>query len=114
MSIVLKAFKKYSEGEIHLTWSDGHRGPVALALLRDSCPCAGCQGETVLLHTYKPLATADKPGKYILKGAEMVGRYALQLRWGDGHNDGLFTWEYLRSLCQCPECTRGRSQEGTG
>jgi DUF971 family protein len=96
-----------------LSWIDGHQGPVPLSLLRDSCPCAGCQGETVLLHHYAP-APDEKalPGKYLLAGAEPVGNYALKLIWQDGHEQGLYTWEHLRSLCCCEDCTSSRSHEG--
>jgi DUF971 family protein len=33
-----------------------------------------------------------------------VGRYALQIVWFDGHDTGLYSYKYLRSLCQCAEC----------
>ena len=32
-----------------------------------------------------------------------VGRYALQFEWSDGHDSGIYTYEYLRELCPC--CT---------
>ena len=44
------------------------------------------------------------PLKYSLVGASTVGSYAMQLQWGDGHSTGIYTWEHLRSLCECPEC----------
>ncbi len=41
-----------------------------------------------------------------------VGRYAYKIVWNDGHETGIYTLEYLRSLCQCPECTvRSGSEE---
>jgi DUF971 family protein len=33
-----------------------------------------------------------------------VGRYALQFNWADGHSSGIYSWEYLRRMCQCAEC----------
>lgn len=42
----------------------------------------------------------ELPGKYILKGAQQVGSYALQVFWGDGHQTGIYTWEKLHSLSQ--------------
>jgi len=35
---------------------------------------------------------------------EPVGGYALSLIWFDGHNSGIYSYKYLRSLCQCPLC----------
>ena len=87
-----------------LAWDDGHQGQISLRSLRDQCPCAGCQGETVLLKTYKPEPTPDKPGKYKLVGAQQVGSYALSVSWADGHQTGIYTWETLRSLCECSVC----------
>ena len=40
--------------------------------------------------------------------AELVGRYALQIFWNDGHSAGIYAFDYLRSLCPCPECDAKR------
>ncbi len=92
--------------QLGITWDDGHLGLISLITLRDQCPCAGCQGETVLLRSYQPLPQPELPGKYVLKNAEQVGSYALQLTWGDGHATGLYTWEKLRGLCECELCRK--------
>jgi DUF971 family protein len=106
------AFKQSSPGEIAVSWSDGHQSRITLRTLRDQCPCAGCKGETVLLRTYTP-PEADKsvPGRYDLKGVEPVGNYALKLTWGDGHAMGMYTWEQLRSLCECEACIAVKQTE---
>ena len=33
-----------------------------------------------------------------------VGRYAIRFKWSDGHETGIYSWNYLRSVCQCDEC----------
>ncbi|MEO6909480.1 MAG: DUF971 domain-containing protein [Edaphobacter sp.] len=33
-----------------------------------------------------------------------VGRYAIKFKWSDGHETGIYSWNYLRSVCQCEEC----------
>jgi len=105
----LTQFKQLPGGTVLLTWDDGHQGPVALRSLRDACPCAGCMGETVLLRTYAPPARdAAAPGRYVLAGAAAVGNYGMQFRWGDGHGEGIYTWEHLRSLCECDACAAAR------
>ena len=97
--------KRLSPDQLMFQWSDGHAGPVSLRSLRDRCPCAACQGESVLLHSYVPLSPdTSVPGRYDLKAVETIGNYALKFRWADGHDQGLYTWEHLRSLCECPEC----------
>jgi len=84
--------------ELTLRWIDGSESKIPVKALRDNCPCASCQGETVLLRTYKPSEQPEKPGKYLLKGAQQVGYYALQVFWGDGHQTGIYTWDKLLSL----------------
>ena len=98
-----------SPDRLSVTWLDGHQGTIDIRVLRDHCPCAGCQGETVLLRTYTPTPQPELPGRYSLKSASLVGSYALQVVWGDGHATGLYTWDKLRSLCECPECARGNA-----
>ena len=67
--------------------------------LRDNCPCAGCKGEEVLLHKYEPVnkQPVTETG-YVLEKAEPVGSYALKLIWKDGHDTGIYSWEYLRKF----------------
>lgn len=102
-----------SEGKgLEIDWTDGHRSAWSFAWLREACPCATCIEErknegrkagqpkpkpTDLLVMYTPPA---KPAS-----AHAVGRYAIQFNWLDGHSGGIYSWEYLRRVCQCRECT---------
>ncbi len=105
----LKKLRRLNESCIELSWDDGHVGPVDLPALREACPCAGCQGETVLLKRYEPVREANSdPQKFALLAVDPVGSYALKLTWGDGHDQGLYTWEHLRSLCGCDACRAGK------
>ena len=109
VSVHLRQLKRTSTTHLMLSWDDGHAGPVSLQLLRDSCPCAGCKGESVLFHEYiPPPADTSTPGRYILTQATPVGSYALKFAWADGHDQGIYTWEHLRSLCECSECLAQR------
>jgi DUF971 family protein len=102
-----------TEGKgLEIDWQDGHRSAWSFVWLRDACPCATCNEErgqqgrkpgqpksksAALLPMYAPL---PKPAS-----AHAVGRYALQFNWQDGHTAGIYSWEYLRRVCQCRECT---------
>jgi hypothetical protein len=44
--------------------------------------------------------------------AHAVGRYAIQFNWLDGHSAGIYSWEYLRRVCQCRECTFAAEETG--
>ncbi|WP_237059576.1 gamma-butyrobetaine hydroxylase-like domain-containing protein [Microbulbifer sediminum] len=48
-------------------------------------------GEGVLVHG-KVHVAIDK--------VQAAGRYALQLVFDDGHDSGIYTWDYLRELCE--------------
>ena len=105
----LKELKRKDAETLTLLWIDGHQGPVSLRSLRDACPCAGCQGESVLLKTYTPPdRDTSGVGRYVLLSAVPVGSYALKMSWQDGHDLGIYTWAYLRSLCECAECMAKR------
>src|SRR5258706_4060968 len=102
----LVQFKKSDSkapGEVtyHLKFDDGFESLITSKNLRDSCPCAGCKGEEVLLHKYVPEKSIPlSEASYSLVNAGTVGNYAMQLFWKDGHNTGIYTWEYLRKLCK--------------
>ncbi len=34
-----------------------------------------------------------------IEGIEVVGNYALKITFSDGHDSGLYSWEYLKGLC---------------
>jgi DUF971 family protein len=102
--LIASKIKLSSPQQLSILWDDGHASVISLNTLRNECPCAGCQGETVLLQTYRPEQLPDLPGKYNLVGIKQVGHYAIQISWGDKHGTGIYTWKYLRSLCECPEC----------
>jgi len=107
-----------TEGKgLEIDWQDGHRSAWSFAWLRDACPCATCVDErkaggrkigqpkpkaAALLPMYTPPA---KPAS-----AHGVGRYAIQFNWLDGHSGGIYSWDYLRRNCQCPECTFEESE----
>lgn len=97
---------------LSFTWLDGHESFLALEMLRDVCPCANCKGEPDLLGrmlrpTNQPSRTAESTK---LVSTEPVGQYGIQLFWGDGHSTGIYTFKYLRLLCDCDRCVKDRNQ----
>jgi DUF971 family protein len=79
-----------------VAWADGHRCMYPHHILRGYCPCAGCQGHSGTLRF-------QSGGNLELRDVEAVGNYALSLRWGDGHDSGIFSFRFLRSLCELLE-----------
>ncbi len=82
-----------------IEWGDGHTGVYPHEVLRGYCPCAGCQGHEGTIKYTNPQGTQIE-----LDDIELVGNYALKLKWFDGHDTGLYSFEYLRRLCRCEKC----------
>jgi DUF971 family protein len=85
--------------ELAVKWDDGTEDFIALDKLRQACPCAGCKGEVDILgNLYKnperPLTTKA----FQLVKITSVGGYAIQPTWADGHNTGIYSFEYLRRV----------------
>jgi DUF971 family protein len=87
---------------LFISWSDGHTSEHNIDHLRWLCPCAECKGEFGIPGKLSAPQTL-RPEQTRLDDVRPVGRYALQPIWGDGHNTGLYTFDYLRANCECPE-----------
>ena len=82
--------------DISIRWTDGSNSRIDLRKLRQLCPCATCQ-------TFR-----DRQGtKYIpiyndsqvnVLSIEQIGSYAIQIKWKDGHNTGIFEYQFLLTL----------------
>src|SRR5213076_2179944 len=84
--------------ELAIQWNDGTESYFNLELLRRACPCAACGGEPdVLGHIARPHVSYTT-SSFQLTGFDIVGGYALQPRWADGHSTGIYSFTYLRRL----------------
>jgi DUF971 family protein len=93
-----------SEGLL-IEWPDGHQSRYPLPLLREICPCAACRGGTRDQHSL-PIAGTARPVRIT-----PIGNYAIGIKWGDGHDSGIYSWEYLRRRCGCLACRFARQTE---
>ena len=84
-----------------LHWHDGHRGELPLATLRSNCPCATCGAPKPKSSKLKVIASGPPPQA---DDIQAIGRYALQFFWRDGHNTGIYSFDLLQQLCECPAC----------
>jgi len=97
---------------IQIDWKDGHHSQYALAYLRDECPCASCTGAHGTEPQKSNYSAPPQPGnpfqmyKPALKmlNVEPMGHYAIQIHWNDGHNTGIYSYDYLRKICPCDTC----------
>ena len=84
--------------ELAIAWNDGSESYLSLEFLRRHCPCAACGGEPDVLGQVALPAVTYNDRSFDLTSWQMVGGYAIQPSWGDGHSTGLFSYPYLRRL----------------
>lgn len=86
--------------ELALAWNDGVETYFDLEGFRRACPCAACGGEPDVLGRIAAPAVIYSPESFHLRRWQIVGGYALQPTWGDGHSSGLYSYSYLRRLAR--------------
>jgi DUF971 family protein len=52
-----------------------------------------------LAHAPEDILTLKPARSYKIERLELIGNYALQPTWDDGHHTGIYTWDYLYKLC---------------
>lgn len=91
--------------QLVVVWSDGHESYYSPEALRRACPCANCAGEGDLFgRISKGPESRYVPASFQLISAEQTGNYGVQFNFADGHNWGIWTFERLRSYCDCGHC----------
>ena len=96
-----KDLKQIDASHLGITWADGHDSTYDVRTLRLSCRCANCIDEWT---REKIIKEETIPASVHPKKITPVGRYAFQINWSDGHDTGFYTFEQLRSQCECREC----------
>jgi DUF971 family protein len=97
---------------VDIAWADGHESHFDFPYLRDNCPCATCNDERGKKQAFagsSPAPSAVLPmfkPKPRAQSASQVGNYAIQINFNDGHSTGIFSYDYLRSMCPCADCAK--------
>lgn len=78
---------------LELVWPDGSTCALPAEFLRVHSPSAEVRG-------HGPGQEVLQTGKRDVKidGIEPVGHYAIKLRFDDGHDTGIYSWDYLHEL----------------
>ena len=91
-----REIKQEDDFTIRITWADQEQCTYKASELRRSCPCAQCVNEWTGERVLKPESV---PEEIEIKDLSLVGRYAINFRWSDGHETGIYSFRYLRELC---------------
>jgi len=92
---------------IQIQWDeDGHVGVYGARELRLACQCASCRDE---ISGVPILDARGVPGEVRALALKLVGSYAVHFAWSDGHDTGIYPWQYLLDICPCPRCMAARS-----
>jgi len=89
---------KLAEQKFIVDWKDGAHSEYSLAELRRICPCATCRTERDQQGANPLRILKSDPTGVKVVSARLVGTYAIQFEWSDGHNTGIFDFRFLRSL----------------
>jgi DUF971 family protein len=79
--------------KLEISFSDGQRFEIPYEMLRVYSPSAEVRG-------HGPGQEVLQTGKknVDITGVDPVGTYAIQPMFSDGHNSGIYSWEYLYDL----------------
>ena len=80
---------------LELSYDDGKTYRLPFEFLRVVSPSAEVQGHGTGQET---LQTGKR--EVVITNVEPVGHYAIKPSFSDGHDSGLYTWDYLRHLCE--------------
>ena len=92
-----REIKHEDDATVVVTWADDRLCRYNAAELRRACPCAQCVNEWTGKRTLLPETISDE---LQIRDFSLVGRYALNFRWSDGHETGIYSFRYLRELCE--------------
>jgi ATP-binding protein involved in chromosome partitioning len=82
-------------GELLIRWPGQEADTYRAHQLRVNCGCANCVDENTGKRTLDPKRV---PLDIQLKSAERVGRYAVSLKFSDGHGTGIYPFSHLKKL----------------
>jgi DUF971 family protein len=78
-----------------IQWNNGESSILPFIELRLSCKCAACVDEWTRERKVKrgDIKPDIKP-----MAIEVVGRYAIQIKWSDGHGSGIYPFDQIYLL----------------
>jgi DUF971 family protein len=79
-----------------IKWDDNSESKIGLQKMRKLCPCASCfTNRENQSKSYIPLLLTNQ---FAVAGMEVIGSYAIQISWKDGHDTGIYEYRLLKNL----------------
>ena len=89
----------FFDNYILIKWADGNENILKLTILRRSCPCAFCSGEKDVFGNNYIGEKKELPlSAFMVSKYSFVGLYGVKFYFKDGHSDGIYTFNLLKSL----------------
>ena len=92
-----REIEQENDASLRITWADGRVCLYDAPELRRICPCAQCVNEWTGQRTLKPETISNE---LTIKDVSIVGRYALNFKWSDNHETGIYSFRLLREWCE--------------
>lgn len=106
-----ESIERIASTHIKVVWPGGHESLFPNNFLRAQCPCATCSDFRLKRAAKRGLHVLPEgtPTSVFAQSMSLVGSYAVQILWSDGHQTGIYTWDFLREICPCEECKKQRA-----
>jgi len=85
------------KGNLAVKWQDNTESSYTPYHLRVNCPCADCIDENSGTRTLDPKKV---PLDLTIRSFEAIGRYAIAIKFSDGHDSGIFRYDFLRKMAE--------------
>ena len=121
MELIPVSLQRQGEAGLVIQWSDGSRTQYTAAQLRSACPCATCKekhgpsgpasdegsGSRAGMAKSLPVLSMAEARPLAIQGMRPVGNYAYNIAFSDGHDSGLYTFDYLLAIGRPTEAEQG-------
>ncbi|GAA3964646.1 DUF971 domain-containing protein [Allohahella marinimesophila] len=80
-----------ADAVVTITWNDGTSARLSGQQLRQYCACSGCRARGLV-------GTALISDSSRIEALKLIGTAGLQVIFSDGHERGIFPWDYLNAI----------------
>lgn len=101
MNVYPTKLARSAPDRLRIEWSDGQTREYTARGLRDVCPCATCREKRnapPAAPSLLPILKPEEARPLAIAGMTPVGNYAYSIEFSDGHDTGIFTLDFLRTL----------------